>query len=106
WAIGEQAREKGSSMVLLNDGAKEVDQIPSGKLAASASSDLVLSGDFRPSNILSGSQIDTAPRIWVNGVSLKSTKRRSINDGYALDVLLSVKPILKIKDSDGNILDR
>jgi hypothetical protein len=107
WAVGAVARDKNDSFVLLNDGARVRDRLPEEKISSEADAMKVLSGDFGASKALSeGRASSEVARIWVSDVSLKSIQRNTLGEGVTLDMFLSMKPVLKLRDTDGNIVTK
>lgn len=106
WAVGDSGRDKGPNFVFLHDGAKLRDRVQEGKIASVENSYSVLSGEYSRTLSSDGSIDDPTARIWIDQVSLKSVRRRTLGDGILMDLQLSMNPVLKLKDTDGNIITK
>ncbi len=135
WSIGELARDRGPQFVFVHDGSKQRDEIPKDKTVSLENAYDALGGRCVPSSKSDGSSTclgeseylerenakiemmrngaspnsltqDDAARLWVNDVSLKSIRRRTLADGVTMDILMSMKPIMMLRDTDGNIITK
>ena len=107
WALGENARDRGPHFVFLHDGIRSRDRIDPSRTVGKTLSNLVLSGDYKePEVMATGQSASGAARVWVSNVSLKSIRRSTLGNGVSMDVELSLRPIIRMLNTDGNILTR